>query len=213
MRTSQLFQTALAPDDRHSFFHDVRQTSERPGEPLSNADATAQAMPDASPAKWHLAHTTWFFEAVALKPYGPACKHFDEDVSFLVNSYYETRGARQPRPRRGMITRSALSHVLDYRKHVDDALDALLRRSPGHRIAERASSAVIMSSNIRSSCSPTSCIASLRIRFVRFSVILGLPPRGLLIYRRSPTELDEAIVEAATAPNRTGRAGVVLANS
>src|SRR3546814_3286663 len=52
VRTSQLFQTALAPDDRHSFFHDARQTSERPGEPLSDADATAQPMPDASPAKW-----------------------------------------------------------------------------------------------------------------------------------------------------------------
>ena len=94
-------------------------------------------MPDASPAKWHLAHTTWFFDAMGPKPYAPACKHFDEDFSFLVNSYYETLGARQPRSRRGMITRSALSHILHCRKHVDDALDALLRRSPGHRIAER----------------------------------------------------------------------------
>src|SRR3546814_14029071 len=81
--------------------------------------------------------TTRFLDAIGLKPYAPACKHFDEDVRFLFNSYYGTCEARQPRPRRGMVTRFALSHILDYRKHVDDALDALLRRSTVYRSEER----------------------------------------------------------------------------
>ncbi|WP_157016809.1 ergothioneine biosynthesis protein EgtB [Mesorhizobium xinjiangense] len=136
MKPSQLFQTALGPDDLHSFFHEVRQTSERLGAPLSDADATVQSMPDASPAKWHLAHTTWFFEAMVLHPFVPGYEPFDEEFSFLFNSYYETLGARQPRPRRGMITRPALSQILDYRKHVDFGLDALLRTSPDQNIAE-----------------------------------------------------------------------------
>jgi len=136
MKTSRLFQTALEPNDLHTFFHDVRQTSKRLAEPLSDADATVQSMPDASPAKWHLAHTTWFFEAMVLRPFVPAYKAFDEDFNFLFNSYYETLGARQPRPRRGMITRPALSRILDYRDHVDNALDALLRTSPSQRIAD-----------------------------------------------------------------------------
>lgn len=136
MKPSQLFKTALAPDDLRALFHKVRQTTERLSEPLSDADATVQSMPDASPAKWHLAHTTWFFEAMVLKPYAPAYKPFDEDFDFLFNSYYETLGARQPRPRRGMITRPALSHVLEYRKYVDEEVDAFLESNPGHHIAE-----------------------------------------------------------------------------
>jgi len=136
VKTSQLFQTALTPDDLHSFFHDVRQTSENLSEPLSDADATVQSMPDASPAKWHLAHTTWFFEAMVLKPYVTTYKSFDEDFHFLFNSYYETLGARQPRPRRGMITRPALSQIIEYRKHVDGAVDALLRTNSDPGIAE-----------------------------------------------------------------------------
>lgn len=136
MKASGFFQTTLAPDDLHSFFHEVRQTSERLAEPLSDADATVQSMPDASPAKWHLAHTTWFFEAMVLKPFGPAYKPFDESFNFLFNSYYKTLGERQPRPRRGMITRPSLSHVLNYRRHVDEVLEALLPASPSNRIAE-----------------------------------------------------------------------------
>lgn len=136
VKTSQLFQTALGPDDLYSFFRAVRATSEKLGEPLSDADATVQSMPDASPAKWHLAHTTWFFEAMVLKPYASKYEPFDEDFNFLFNSYYETLGARQPRPRRGMITRPALSHILDYRKHVDAAVETLLRTTSNPQVAE-----------------------------------------------------------------------------
>lgn len=136
MKTSTLFQTALGPNDLYSFFREVRATSEKLGEPLSDADATVQSMPDASPAKWHLAHTTWFFEAMVLTPYVASYQRFDDDFNFLFNSYYESLGTRQPRARRGMITRPALNHIMDYRKHVDRAVEALLLASSDPGIAE-----------------------------------------------------------------------------
>jgi hypothetical protein len=86
-------------------------------------------MPDASPAKSHFAHTTWFFEAMVLSPHLKDYRSFDERFTFLFNSYYETLGARQPRPRRGMITRPALDEVYAYRPHVDQAVARLLGSS------------------------------------------------------------------------------------
>jgi ergothioneine biosynthesis protein EgtB len=93
-------------------------------------------MPDASPAKWHLAHTTWFFEAMVLMPHLRGYEPFDERFHFLFNSYYETLGARQPRPRRGMLTRPALGEVYAYRRHVDEAVGRLLRSTPAGGVAE-----------------------------------------------------------------------------
>jgi hypothetical protein len=126
MAPAHLFQSALAPSDLERFYREVRHTSERLGEPLSDADATVQSMSDASPAKWHLAHTTWFFEAMVLSPHLTGYRTFDERFTFLFNSYYETLGARQPRPRRGMITRPTLDEVYAYRAHVDQAVFRLL---------------------------------------------------------------------------------------
>jgi ergothioneine biosynthesis protein EgtB len=81
-------------------------------------------MPDASPAKWHLGHTTWFFEAMLLRPHAAAYRVFDPAFHYLFNSYYEALGPRQPRPRRGMLSRPGLDVVLAYRQHVDDAMQA-----------------------------------------------------------------------------------------
>jgi len=87
--------------------------------PLSDADATIQPHPDASPAKWHLAHTTWFFETFILRDHVPGYRLHDERWPFLFNSYYEGEGDRHARPRRGMISRPSLDEVREWRAAVD----------------------------------------------------------------------------------------------
>src|SRR3984885_15649907 len=111
------------------FFRAVRQSSRALIAPLSDADATVQSMPDASPAKWHLAHTTWFFERMVLVPYLSGYRIFDEHFDFLFNSYYKTIGARHPRPSRGLLTRPTLESVVAYRQHVDAGIEKVLRHS------------------------------------------------------------------------------------
>ncbi len=96
--------------------------------PLSDEDQVVQVMDDASPTKWHLAHTTWLFEAFILKSFDPGYHVFDDAFAYCFNSYYEAMGPRQPRPRRGVLTRPSASEVRAYRAHVDEALAALLVR-------------------------------------------------------------------------------------
>jgi ergothioneine biosynthesis protein EgtB len=91
--------------------------------PLSDADATVQPFPDASPAKWHMAHTTWFFETFVLRDHVLGYTPFDERWAFLFNSYYEAEGPRHARPRRGMLSRPSLDEMRAYRAHVDEALE------------------------------------------------------------------------------------------
>ena len=101
----------------------VRAHSEFLAAPLSAEDCVIQSMPDASPVKWHLAHTTWFFETVILSQ-RPGYRPFDPRFAYLFNSYYEALGPRHPRPRRGLLTRPALDEVMAYRAHVDAAMTA-----------------------------------------------------------------------------------------
>ena len=94
--------------------------------PLSDADATIQPFPDASPAKWHLAHTTWFFETFILRDHVPGYIAFDDRFAYLFNSYYEAEGERHARPKRGMLSRPSLDEVRNWRASVDEALERAL---------------------------------------------------------------------------------------
>jgi ergothioneine biosynthesis protein EgtB len=114
-------------------YREVRAATAALALPLSDADATVQSMPEASPAKWHLAHTTWFFESMVLAPNSSNYQTFDERFNFLFNSYYESVGARQPRPQRGLLTRPTLAEILAYREYVDSAIAKLLQRKPAQR--------------------------------------------------------------------------------
>ncbi|MFL6765598.1 MAG: ergothioneine biosynthesis protein EgtB [Sphingomicrobium sp.] len=98
--------------------------------PLSDADATIQPFPDASPAKWHLAHTTWFFETFVLRDHVAGYQPFNERWAYLFNSYYEAEGPRQARPRRGMLSRPSLDDVRGYRAHIDEELERALPSLP-----------------------------------------------------------------------------------
>ncbi len=107
-------------------FRAVRAETERRASFLSPEDQVIQSMPDASPAKWHRAHTTWFFEQFLLVPHVPGYKTFDERFAYLFNSYYVSAGPRHARPKRGLITRPGASEVARFRAHVDAAVGRLI---------------------------------------------------------------------------------------
>jgi ergothioneine biosynthesis protein EgtB len=109
----------------HARLRASRQQSLDLAAPLSDEDQTVQAMEDASPTKWHLAHTTWFYEAFLLRAHLPDYQPFSDDFDYCFNSYYEAKGDRHPRPHRGLLTRPSASEVRDYRAHVDANLDRL----------------------------------------------------------------------------------------
>lgn len=106
-------------------YQTVRQTTERLAAPLSPEDCAVQSMPDCSPAKWHLAHTSWFFETFVLEPTLTDYRHFNPQFRYLFNSYYQTVGAQYQRPQRALLTRPALAEVLGYRQHVDEQMHHL----------------------------------------------------------------------------------------
>ncbi|MFN3657263.1 MAG: ergothioneine biosynthesis protein EgtB [Pseudolabrys sp.] len=117
-------------------FQAVRAETETRAAPLSAEDQIVQSMADASPAKWHRAHVTWFFEQFLLVPHDPSYRTFDERFPFLFNSYYVAAGPRHARPQRGLITRPNHADVTAYRAHVDAAVERLIESVPEAKAAE-----------------------------------------------------------------------------
>ena len=113
-------------------FEDVRSLTEMLAEPLSAEDQTAQSMPDASPTKWHRAHTTWFFETFILQTFEGGYKAFDPTYHHLFNSYYQSLGPPHTRSERGLVTRPGIERIELYRRDVDDRMRSILDPvSPG----------------------------------------------------------------------------------
>ena len=116
----------IAPPVLAARYRTVRAATEALVQGLSAEDCALQSMPDASPVKWHLAHTTWFFETFILEARIAGFRPFDPAYRVLFNSYYNGVGARHPRPERGLLSRPGLDEVLAYRRHVDGAMERLL---------------------------------------------------------------------------------------
>ncbi|MEE4639480.1 MAG: ergothioneine biosynthesis protein EgtB [Wenzhouxiangella sp.] len=124
-------------------FCQVRQTTERMVAGLSPEDQNLQSMPDASPLKWHRAHTTWFFETFLLKPHDPGYKPVNEHYAYMFNSYYNGIGRQFPRPQRGLMSRPDSDEVSSYREQIDDAVIRLLEAAPANKLPELAATIVL----------------------------------------------------------------------
>ncbi|MGH6829918.1 MAG: DinB family protein, partial [Methylocella sp.] len=137
-RLSSAFPAALrAPCSLSRRLFETRRLSLDLARPLSADDMTVQAMDDASPTKWHLAHTTWFFETFVLASHLNGYQPFDETFNYCFNSYYESQGPRQPRGKRGLLTRPSSDRIFAYRAHVDAGLEKILSGNvvPGSELA------------------------------------------------------------------------------
>ncbi|MFQ5702945.1 MAG: ergothioneine biosynthesis protein EgtB [Gemmatimonadales bacterium] len=110
-------------------YRQVRGATERLCEPLAIEDYVVQSMTDASPTRWHLAHTTWFFETLVLRPLVPDYRSVNDTFQYLFNSYYNTLGDQFPRPQRGLLTRPTVEEVMRYRAHVDRHMIELFESS------------------------------------------------------------------------------------
>ncbi len=137
-RSARVPSARSAAESLAGLYAAVRTRSQALAQPLSAEDCTVQSMPDASPVKWHLGHTTWFFETFVLEQHTRGHKPYDPTFRVLFNSYYNAIGDKHPRPERGMLTRPSLDEVLAYRDHVDRRMQDLLRSRSGSaaRIAE-----------------------------------------------------------------------------
>ncbi len=110
----------------HSAYRATRDRTLNLCSSLEQEDYVVQSMPDVSPTKWHLAHTTWFFEQFVLVPFAQGYRVFDEQYHYLFNSYYQTAGKMHPRPRRGLLSRPLVKEIRHYREYVDEAMARLL---------------------------------------------------------------------------------------
>jgi len=123
----QLFPARVLEEEISRRYTRVRARTAQLAVPLSEEDCCVQSMPDASPVKWHLAHTTWFFETFVLKRYQQNFKPFHDAFKVMFNSYYNGIGGQHPRPQRGLLTRPALSEIHAYRRNVDQRMQELLQ--------------------------------------------------------------------------------------
>lgn len=123
--------TPLTAADALLRYQGVRRFSERMCEGMEAEDFVIQSMPEVSPTKWHLAHTTWFFEAFVLRPSDPEYTPFHAEYSYLFNSYYNAVGEQFCRPRRGQLSRPTVREVFAYRRHVDEHMERLIERLDG----------------------------------------------------------------------------------
>ncbi|TAG81728.1 MAG: ergothioneine biosynthesis protein EgtB [Betaproteobacteria bacterium] len=112
----------MKPEDLIARYRRTRQATEAIAAPLSAEDCQVQSMPDASPIKWHLAHTTWFFETFVISPHLASYRSLNDTFKILFNSYYNGIGEKHPRAQRGMLSRPSLEEIYRYRAHVDQAL-------------------------------------------------------------------------------------------
>ncbi|MXW52639.1 MAG: ergothioneine biosynthesis protein EgtB [Gammaproteobacteria bacterium] len=123
--------------DIGSSYRAVRARSEELCGPLEVEDYCVQPIPEVSPIKWHLAHTTWFFEAFILQEYCPNYRVFNSKFNYLFNSYYESIGNYFPRPERGNLTRPLVKEIYEYRRHVDQGMSALLKGNTRPDVLDR----------------------------------------------------------------------------
>ena len=176
-------------------FAAVRRATERLAEPLSPEDCQVQSMPDASPVKWHLAHTTWFFETFVLGT-DPGYKPVDPQFGFLFNSYYDAVGPRHPRPERGLLSRPGLGDIRRYRTTIDERVSDLLQSASPERLDslhpvltlglhhEQQHQELILT-DVQARSEPQSLAAALLLRTtghrsgVRQPRLVGLFPAGL----------------------------------
>ncbi len=124
-------------------FRDVRANSERLAAPLAPEDWMLQSMLEASPVKWNLAHTSWFFETFILQVHAENYKDFHPQFGYLFNSYYNQIGDMHPRPTRGLLSRPTSQEILCYRAHVNDAMETLIETAP-QDVVERIAPLVAM---------------------------------------------------------------------
>jgi ergothioneine biosynthesis protein EgtB len=117
-------------------YDSVRSTTERLCDGLATEDFVVQSMPDVSPTKWHLAHTSWFFETFVLQPHARAYQPLDPRYAFLFNSYYMQAGERHCRAQRGYISRPTVAEVFEYRRHVDEGMRSLLEGADENMLGE-----------------------------------------------------------------------------
>src|SRR5579859_3792838 len=126
----------VSTEDTRARFMRIRRQTLALCAGLSGEDLQVQSMPDASPGKWHLAHTTWFFEQFVLG-HDPAYRSPNPDWHYLFNSYYESVGPMHARPQRGLLTRPSLDDICDYRARIDDAIGERLASDIDATLAAR----------------------------------------------------------------------------